>query len=233
MAWATGVLLLAGACAFIGVRYANTGKRLPEHFRKGPPQVAPPPLKAAALSNDDRDAARSVAAHFIDTAVLRQRIDESWEISAPSLRQGMTRAQWRTGNIPVTPFPAEAVLGIKYRVDWSGIDKIYLKVAIIPKPSANLTGGAFDMGLERAGSAANHRWLVDYWVPSAAVSASPSPRARGAAAAPAELKSRIPAAWIIAPVGLILALILAVPLVLASRGWLRRRRAERAYRESA
>jgi hypothetical protein len=227
------VAVLGGAIAFVGLRYANTGKKLPNHFTKGSPQLVPPPPQAARLSNEDQNAARATAERFIDTAVLRQRVDDSWEITAPVLRQGMTRAQWRTGNIPVTPFPAEAVLGIKYRFDWSGTQRIYLKIAIIPKRTANLTGGAFDMGLERSGPTANHEWLVDYWVPSSANSASPGRRsAQGAPPSAPQLKSRISPAWIIAPIGGFLLVLLSVPILLGGRGWLRNRRANRLYRAS-
>ena len=229
------MLALGGALAFIGVNYANTGKKLPQHFTNEPVQRVPPALKTAALTSEDRDAARAIAEKFIDTAVLRVRVDDSWEITAPALRQGFTRAVWATGNIPVVPFqPAEAVEGIKYRVDWSGVDKIYLKVAIIPKRSANMTGGAFDMGLERTGRAGSHQWLVDYWVPSGASSASPLKAARGgAAAARPQLKSRIAPGWVAAPIGGIVLVLLLVPLSLVVRGHLRSRRANRLYRESA
>jgi hypothetical protein len=226
--------VLAGACAFVGLRYSNTGHRPPEHFTKGSPQLVPPAPRAARLSDEDSSAARVIAARFIDTAVLRQRIDDSWEITAPSLRQGMTRAEWDTGNIPVTPFPAEAVLGIKYRVDWSGTERIYLKIAIIPKRSAKMSGGAFDMGLERSGATDGHRWLVDYWVPSSASSANPGKRSvLDGPALPPTLKSRVSAAWILAPVGGILLVLLSLPIWLGGRGWLRNRRANRLYRESA
>jgi hypothetical protein len=234
LAWTSGILVLSGALAFVGVNYANTGKKIPQHFTNQPPQLVPPAPRAAALTADDRNAARAVAERFIDTAVLRQRVDDSWEITAPALRQGFTRANWATGNIPVVPFqPANAVEGIKYRVDWSGVDKIYLKIAIIPKPSANVTGGAFDMGLERTGPAGTHQWLVDYWVPSGASSASPRPGSKGGPPlVRPELKSRLGAAWIAAPLGGIIFLLLAVPLTLVLRGALRTRRANRLYRES-
>jgi hypothetical protein len=233
LAWTTSLLVLAGLVAFVGINYANTGKKLPQHFTNEPPQLVPPAPRSAQLTAEDRDAARVVAARFIDTAVLRRRVDDSWEITAPSLRQGLTRTVWASGNIPVVPFqPASAVEGIKYRVDWTGQDKIYLKVAIVPKRSAGMTGGAFDMGLERAGPAGSHQWLVDYWVPSAASSASPRASTAGGGAVP-ELKSRIPAAWIAAPIGGLFLIILGIPLSLAVRGFVRTRRANRLYRESA
>lgn len=226
------LLAVAGSLAFIGVRYQNTGKKLPNHFTSGKVQLVPPALKAAKLTGDDRDAARQVAARFIDTAVLRQHIDDSWEITAPKLRQGLSRAEWHTGNIPVQPFPAAAVLGIKYRVDWSGTDYVFLKVAIIPKKTAEVGGQAFDMGLRRKGPAADHRWLVDYWVPTGLSQATPAERAAAAKLPPPKLESRIPAAWIFAPLGILAAFFAGIPLFLGVRGWKRTKRANRLYRAS-
>jgi hypothetical protein len=228
----TAALTLAGATAFIGVRYANTAQRIPSRFSSDPPQLVDPPLKSAVLTGEDANAVRIVAARFIDTAVLRQHIDESWEITAPKLRQGFTRKQWQTGNIPVQPFPAEAVSGIKYRIDFSATDHIYLKVAIIPKATADVGGQAFDMGLRRKGAVADHHWLVDYFVPTGL--GQPSPVAQRAAAKlpPPKLESRIPVAWIFAPIGIFGAFIVGIPLALAVRGWRRSVRANRAYRAS-
>lgn len=215
---------------FVGVRYSNTGTDLTDHFRAGPPERVPAPLKAAPLSNVDRESARAVAERFVDGAVLRQQLDDSWPITTRTLRQGLTRKQWRTGNIPVTPFPATAVLEIKYRVDWSGVNRIFLKIAIVPKPTSAVGGQAFDMGLERTGRAQDHRWLVDYWVPSGISAQTPARRAAVAAAARQPPKSQLPAGWVYAPIGLLVALVLGLPLALGARGWLRSRRALRKYR---
>ncbi len=232
LALVTSLLVVAGSLAFVGIRYSNTGKKLPNRFYAGKVQLVPPALKAAQLSGDDRDAARQVAARFIDTAVLRQRIDDSWEITAPKLRQGLTREQWHTGNIPVQPFPAAAVLGIKYRVDWSGADYVYLKVAIIPKATADVGGQSYDMGLRRTGPATDHHWLVDYWVPSGLGQATPKEQAAAAKLPLPELKSRINPAWIFAPIAIFAAFFAGIPLFLFFRGWSRTKRANRLYRAS-
>jgi hypothetical protein len=228
----TFALALAGTMAFIGVRYANTGQKLPERFTSEPVAVVAPAPKEVVLTGEDRNAARIVAARFIDTAVLRQRVDDSWEITAPTLRQGLTRKEWQTGNIPVQPYPAEAVEGIKYRVDWSGVDRIYLKVAIIPKETAAVGGQAYDMGLRRKGAAADHLWEVDYWVPTGLGQQSPAKQRAMAKLPPPEVKSRLPVGWIFAPIGVFGAFIVGIPLVLILRGWRRTVRANRAYRAS-
>jgi hypothetical protein len=220
----------AAACAFLGLHYSNTGKQLPDRFRSGPVQKVAPPPKAEKLSGVDTESVRRVAALFIDTAVLRQRVDDSWEITTPRLRQGLSRKEWDGGNIPVTPFNADAVREIKYDLDWSGADLVYLKVAIVPTRKSNADGQAFDIGLRRQGDPSDHKWLVDYWVPTGIGIPVAGPRAK--AAAPQVFRqpsSRIPVAWIFVPVGLLIALVFALPMAVFGRQWLRGRRALREY----
>jgi hypothetical protein len=224
------LLTLAAVCVFVGLHYSNTGRNLEDHFSSGPVQRVAPPLKAERLSGADNESVRRVAALFIDTAVLRRRIDDSWEITTPRLRQGLSRKQWDSGSIPVTPFKAEAVREIKYDLDWSGANLVYLKIAIVPKPTSNVDGQAFDIGLQRQGDPSDHKWLVDYWVPSGIGVPAAGARARAAGQeALRQPSSRIPAAWIFVPVGLLVALVLGLPVVIFGRHWLRNRRALRDY----
>jgi hypothetical protein len=227
-----GALLgLAGVFAFIGVHYSNTGKTAADHFSSEPVQRVAPPPKAARLSGADNESVRDVAALFIDTAVLRRRIDDSWEITTQKLRQGLTRKEWDSGNIPVMPFKADAVSEIKYTLDWSGANLVYLKIAIVPKPTSNVDGQAFDIGLQRQGQPAEHKWLVDYWVPSGTAVPVAGPRARAAGQeALTQPKSRISVAWIFVPVGLFVGLLFGLPVAIFGRQRLRSRRALREYR---
>jgi hypothetical protein len=224
------LLAFAGVCAFVGLHYSNTGKSPPDRYSAEPVQRVPPPLKAATLTGADNESVRRIAALFIDTAVLRRRIDDSWEITTPRLRQGLTRKEWDTGEIPVTPFKADAVAEIKYDLDWSGANLVYLKIAIVPKPTSTVDGQAFDIGLQRQGEPADHKWLVDYFVPSGTGVAVAGPRARAAARdASSQAKSRISGAWILVPVGLLLVLLFGLPVAIFGRQRLRSRRALREY----
>jgi hypothetical protein len=224
------LLAVAGICAFVGLRYSNTGEELENHFRPGPVQRVAPPLTAAELSTVDQDAVQQIASLFVETAVLRRRVDDSWDITTPNLRQGLSRKEWDSGDIPVTPFPAKAVRAIKYRLDWSGHDLVYLKIAIVPKQTSNVNGQAFDMGLTRTAAAGEHAWLVDYWVPSGLGVAVGGPRAKAVAKeALKQPSSRIPVAWIFLPVGILVALVLGLPLAIFGRQRLRSRRALREY----
>jgi len=226
-----GVLLaLAGVGVFVGLHYSNTGKRFPEHFSAEPVQKVPAPLVAADLSLVDRKSVQEIAARFIDTAVLRRHVDAAWRITTPKLRQGLSRHEWDTGNIPVTPFKAEAVREIKYRLDWSGENLVYLKVAIVPTSTSGLEGQAFDIGLARNGRVDDHKWLVDYWVPAGIGVPVSGPRAGAAEREAAqEPSSQISAVWIFLPLGLLVALVLGLPIMILGGERLRSRRALRKY----
>jgi hypothetical protein len=232
-----GILLaLGGILAFVGLRFANTGHESPEHFSSAPVQTVAAAPKTAVLSSVDREVVRQVAAQFIDTAVLRRHVDDSWPLTTAKLRQGLTRKQWDTGSIPVTPYPADAVQAIKYVLDWSGEDLVYLKIAIEPKTTSNSLAQAFDIGLTRSGRAAAHRWLVDYWVPLGGGVALPTsaPLSKAAAAAlPAasEPKSRLPVGLVFVPVGLLIAFLIGLPALVFGRQWQRNRRAVREYQK--
>jgi hypothetical protein len=235
----TGAVLFAvlAVAAFVGIKYANTGHEIPEVFTNDPVSRPPAAPKAEELDDADAESVRQVAELFIDTAVMRHRVDRSWAITTAHLRQGMSRAEWGSGNIPVTPYPAAAVRDVRYRLDWSGANDVFLKVAIVPKPGSHALGQAFDMGLSRRGAPAQHRWLVDYWVPAGVGvdvnGSSGSPFGSPRAAAPAVKEpNQLSAAWIFLPVGLLAVLVLGLPLAIFGRSWLRGRRALREYEQS-
>ena len=221
---------MAGACAFVGLRYANTGKQVQEHFSSEPVQRVPQALPPAELSVVDQNAVQAIAELFVDTAVLRHRVDDSWDITTPNLRQGLSRREWDTGNIPVTPFPAKAVRTVRYRLDWTGEDLVYLKIAIVPKARSDVNGQAFDMGLTRAAEAGEHAWLVDYWVPSGIGVAVGGARARAIAKESLrQPSSRLPVGWVFLPVGVLVVLVLGLPIAIFGRQRLNNRRALRRY----
>src|SRR6185437_10868788 len=159
-----GAAAAIGIAVVLGIRYANTGTKL-EKPTGGPVQTVPPTPKTVRRSPAEMAQVRAVAEHFIQTAVYRRHLDEAWTLAAPSLREGMTLSDWRTGNIPVVPYPAEDVAAVKWRVDYSFARLIGAKIALIPKPHAKHTGLVASMELQKVGTGAHRRWLVDAWVP--------------------------------------------------------------------
>jgi hypothetical protein len=231
------VLLAIGGAVALGLLYPNTAKEPQRQARAEPGQVYHEP-KTVKLTKADRDTAIRTALRFVNTAVARRHSEEAYELVAPDLRQGLTREQWRTGEIPVVPFPATEV---RVRVDYSYRNELGLRMMLIPPSTSELRPATFNMDLQAAGSGDERRWLVSSWTPDAAAPipqvAQESEDARGPAAAgfpalrdddPKGLGAPLGAEWILVPIG-VLGVVLLVPLGLAIRSWRENRRALREY----
>jgi hypothetical protein len=155
----SGLLLVAGLVAVAVAWIGDTGTSQETPLSRAAAEVFTPrkqvPLDAAA---------RKVAGRFILTAVARQDLAASYELAHAELRQGMTRREWLTGNIPVVYYPAKAIEAATFKVDESYADEAILEVALLPKDSAQVKPQIFYIGLKKTGS----RWQVYYWVPRAA-----------------------------------------------------------------
>jgi hypothetical protein len=107
-------------------------------------------------------AAAAVQLEFVRTAVVRRRTACSFELVTDNLRQGLSRSEWATGNIPVQPFPTrfpETVRPVLTRLGPAAPDE---RVSRVVLEAADLGSAAFELVLvEREG-----RWLVDYWAPA-------------------------------------------------------------------
>lgn len=154
------LLLVIGVVVFLQSR-TDQG---PAPTRAPEAQTAPPaqPLtKGGTLE----PAARKVAVRFIETAVGRTALDEAWALSTPELRSGVTLAQWRTGELPVPPFPVQDLETTGFQVLESSENEVLLQVLLVPKPGTPYVPTRYDMTLERASS--KDPWKVSYCVPYA------------------------------------------------------------------
>lgn len=227
------VFWLSAAAVFIGliagaIMLLPSSKPQRQVFTKAPPTVyrAPRPVK---LDRNGRSEVVMAAASFIQTAVRRRHVDESWNMTDPSLRQGFTRRQWASGNIPVVPYPAAGIRQLQ--IDWSYRDDVALDIVLAPTPKSGLPPKSFMIELKRSSADAKHRWRVASWAPEgvsessmladAAKAQGPIPKAIG-------LSTR----WLLLPLVLIVGVLLSLPLVLTVRERTRAARAERAYRRS-
>ena len=152
-------MLIAGVVAFTVAYLGDTGTSQETPLSDAPAQVFSP-RKQIPLEKE----ARRVAGRFILTAVARENLGESYELAHPELRQGLTKRQWLTGNIPVVYYPAKAIETATFKVDESYANEAILEVALLPKESAKVKPQIFFIGLKKAGN----RWRVNYWVPRAA-----------------------------------------------------------------
>jgi hypothetical protein len=193
-----------------------------------------------------------VLREFVLTAVDRQDVGRSWDISAPSLREGFTKRQWSRGELPVVPYPAaNRGLGRWSFVQYSYTDTIGLEVFLFPQPGSGWSAMTADVELVKGHDG---KWRVDYWMPKkfhgppALAKAKPTAKAKAKAAkakakatshraagkrraaspAPAVATPKPSRAWWILPIAL-LSLIVLAPLAIVLNSWYRNRRAERDY----
>jgi hypothetical protein len=153
------VLLAAGVATALIVFAGNTASNTQETFSDEPAQLFTQP-KPAKVDPE----ARRVAGRFILTAVARKNLDQSYALVHPELLQGMTRAQWSKGDIPVVYFPTAELDFASFKVDHSFENEIMLEVLLVPPAKENLQPASFYIGLKRTGEGGD--WKVFYWAPS-------------------------------------------------------------------
>ena len=247
------MLVVAAPLIYLGVHFSN-----PEN--KGAatgPLVNQPgytqPKRAPFTKAKQREVSK-VLRQFVLTAVDRQDVGRSWDISAPNLREGFTRKQWSRGDLPVVPYPAaNRGLGRWSFVQYSYTDTIGLEVFLFPKPGSGWSAMTADIELVKGHDG---KWRVDYWMPKrfhgppSLAKAKPTAKARATAAKakaqatshraagkrraapapqPAAVGTPKPSrAWWIIPIAA-LSLIVLAPLAIILNFWYRNRRAEQEY----
>src|SRR5919109_1972782 len=230
---------------YAGVRFSTKGD---PGNATGPEVPNPVQPKASPFTAAEQRAVRPVLKEFITGAVARENVSRAWDVTGPSLKQDVTRAQWNRGDIPVAPYPAAR----KGRDTWSYVEYSYkrsvgLEVFLFPKPGSGESAMTFDVEVVKAPSG---RWLVDYWLPkrshgppalTKAEAKKAQKEARQAAKASKRERSTEPArpepprasgAWWAIPVAL-LSLIVLLPLVITLGFWYQNRKAEREYARAA
>ncbi len=230
--WGAGLLAAAGVVGLAVVLMPdNNGMKLPA-TRAGKPTIVAPAPKHVRMGAADQAAAKLAAAKFINTAVLRRNVDQSWALTAPELRVGFTRKAWESGNIPVVPFPADQLDSVRYHTDYTIKDHIGYQVSMLPHGNSTALAVLFSMELVKRGPPTSPHWMVDYWAPISPGTLSPTERAKQAKEVADSAPQPIGSGWLLLPIVGIFGLIVVLPLALLVRGMLRHRRAERAYRDA-
>lgn len=159
--WISGGVFLVGLIVFLSVFVfrGTSGIHAPISTVKA--QTPPKEIKAPPDPT-----AFKVAREFIETAVLRKNLDAAYTIVNPEIKGGLTKKQWETGNIPVTPYPAGNTKTAAFTVVWSYKTQIELIVDLVAAKGSNVRPHLpFYIGLKRQGNKPTGRWLVNYWVP--------------------------------------------------------------------
>jgi hypothetical protein len=243
-------IAIAAPLIYLGVHLSTPGNPGNANGPTVPNYKAPTP---ARFTKAKQRAVRGVLASFIRSAVAREDPARSWDLAAPSLKEGVTRKEWNRGDLPVVPYPAlHKGLGQWDYVEYSYKNSVGLEVFLFPKPGSGYSALTADVELVRS---RNGQWLVDYWMPKkfhgppalaksggkskkitrkAAGKRSHAPNKAKAAPPPAATDDyRSPQAshwyWVI-PIA-ILSLIIIVPVGLGVVHWRRNRKAAREYED--
>ena len=159
--WVGGLVLVAGAIVALVVFFGNTANPQKETFSNQPVVDATKPEKTVKVPRE----VRQIAQKFITTAVARKNLDDAYDIVGPQIKQGMTRAEWNTGNIAVIPFPVDKLDFAPFKVDYAHPGDILMEVALLAKQGSGVKSQIFFINLKKFGKGENARWLVDNWVP--------------------------------------------------------------------
>jgi len=223
LTWLTAAAVVAGLLVTAVFHYSDNGGKGLTKERPGPPTTAPTP-KTVSFRPSQHDVA-TVVSGFVQDAVLRRHVEKSFDLVAPQLRQGLSRAQWATGEIPVVPYPANDLASARWRLQYSYANRVGLVVGMFPKPRAKTPYEVFSIELIAYRSQGHRRWLVDSWAPAGLGIGQP-----GSAPTLADLppsKAQLDGMWILAPIALLGGLIVLIPGGLFLRGYLRNRRVSR------
>lgn len=195
-----------------------------------PAEIAPAkPPRPVHLTAADRASLRSTISLFIKTAVARHHPEQAWPIVAPVLREGMTKRQWSTGNIPVVPYPATGILLLNVQ----SLDKrsALIEVLLASPPNASLVRKTFQIQLERD-ARAPHGWAVAGWVPEGVSETQIDLNGGRTGAADVYHPTRFSSRWVVALLGLLVGALVLIPAGHFARESYRGRRAEAEYRAS-
>ena len=145
--WIGGAVLVIGVFIF---------------FDRGPtaPKRGPVPGKAKVAASP---AARRVARTFLETAVARKNLGVAYDITGPDLKAGLSRAQWITGNNPVTYYPAENLSTAALKVKSSTKNRLWLEIGLVSKRRSDVPESVKSLGFQMEVVRIRGKWLVNYF----------------------------------------------------------------------
>ena len=181
------------------------------------------------LSAKDRAQINHTLDVFVNHAVKRHNPQAAYDVVTPTLKGGMTRAQWAHGDIGVYPYPATGRKFHQWTIQYRTKDEISVELILAPRARYRDKLGQilFNVYLHPS----HGRWLVDSFMPGATFApigkpgvvqaardfqANPSAQSynRGGDKGKPIGAARISAKWAVAP----FAVVLLALLGLAARG---------------
>jgi hypothetical protein len=155
----SGTVFCVGLILFLSLVVLKGPSALHSPISNKPAQHAPPEIKAPPAKE-----AIKVGREFIETAVLRKHLAQSYKLVNGDVRGGLTKKQWLTGNIPVIGYPAGNTRTAAFLTDWSYTNQVMFTVDLVAKRGANVRPHLpFFLGLVRVGHKGHYDWRVNYW----------------------------------------------------------------------
>jgi hypothetical protein len=210
-------LAWAGALAGLAVVVAFAVKALPG-AEPEPPETWSNERAVDVLANEklvkvkarDRAEINATLDRFVPAAVARKNPAAAYAVSTPNLRRQATARQWRTGDIPVHPFPARGKRFHGWTVNYAMRHHVSLDLLVMPDLRKELRPIAFTIDMQKV----KGRWLVDAVLPIAVFAPLPPQGNRGPVISTYDLvptgvrggastRSRLSHAWFVVPFALV------------------------------
>ena len=211
------------AVALVGVAFAvralpSSPERAPEHFSNQPAQLLEK-TKPVHLTRADRREIGTTLERFVQEAMGRRNLAASYALTTPTLRAGLTAAQWKRGNIPVYPYTARPGSTEGWNLQY--VEPRHAAIEVFLQPGKGEQLGPVTVAVDLRKQAG--RWRVDALAPTAIFAkAGEKPRVfantdlqRGNTVV--DPSRKLDPKWLLAPVGAILLALLAIPAVVVLR----------------
>lgn len=230
VAWGAGIGMLVVAVVLAAKAMPDPKELPPDTFSNRRAVDVLANEKFVKVTHRDRTAINRTLDRFVPAAVTRKNPADAIAVSTPNLRSQATERQWRTGDIPVHPFPARGHTFHGWTVNYAMQNHVSLDLLLMPQLKKELRPIAFTIDVEKV----HGQWLVDAVLPIAVFAPLPPQGNRGPVISTNDLlpsgirggagaKSRLSYAWFTVPFALVGGGILFV-VGLVLRGWLRDRR---------
>jgi hypothetical protein len=170
-----GVLVLAAGAMTLVFKLAGSSGKNPN---ANPSPGFKPVLqtKSAPLKNKQGERVRTFSQldptmrqtirTFLTTVVPRHNLARSWNVIAPSVKAGYTKARWTHAHaLPVQYYPVDDVNTANYYVDEATTKDILIEVGLSPTRASGMRPTAFLLELVPVGKGSASKWLVDYFEP--------------------------------------------------------------------
>jgi hypothetical protein len=221
--WTVGSLAVLGGVAIGGVMVGNTGRSNATPLIDKPAWVYREPARMQLTSSDRRELFE-IASQFIRTAVARKHLDTAWNMLGPEMKAGQTRKSWDTGNNNVIPFPAVGIAN--WSILYAYRNDVAIDLGVIGDPHSDWAGKTFTIELKRYDSQPRN-WLVASWVPKG-IGGAGQIKSVAAVPPPPPDVAAVSSRWLLAPLGILAALVFGLG------GWgimslIRQRRAAKRY----